>query len=63
MTGVGTVLADDPHALVGERVAIIGAGGIGTDIAHMLSEHDGFYERYGFEGPDTSLYGMYLKKW
>ena len=23
----------------------------------------GFYERHGFEGPDTSLYGMYLKKW
>jgi hypothetical protein len=23
----------------------------------------GFYERHGFEGPDTGLYGMYLKKW
>jgi ribosomal protein S18 acetylase RimI-like enzyme/predicted enzyme related to lactoylglutathione lyase len=23
----------------------------------------GFYERHGFEGPETSLYGMYLKKW
>jgi GNAT superfamily N-acetyltransferase len=23
----------------------------------------GFYERHGFDGPDTSLYGMYLKKW
>ena len=45
------LLAEDPHALVGERVAIIGAGGIGTDIAHMLSEHDGFYERYGLEPP------------
>jgi GNAT superfamily N-acetyltransferase len=22
----------------------------------------GFYERHGFEGPDTGLYGMYLKK-
>jgi GNAT superfamily N-acetyltransferase len=22
----------------------------------------GFYERHGFEGPDTSLYGMFLKK-
>jgi GNAT superfamily N-acetyltransferase len=22
----------------------------------------GFYEQHGFEGPDTSLYGMYLKK-
>jgi 2,4-dienoyl-CoA reductase (NADPH2) len=45
------LLADDPLALVGERVAIIGAGGIGTDVAHMLSEHDGFYERYGLEPP------------
>ena len=35
------LLAEDPPALVGERVAIIGAGGIGTDVAHMLSEHDG----------------------
>ena len=26
-----------PLALVGERIAIIGAGGIGTDVAHMLS--------------------------
>jgi GNAT superfamily N-acetyltransferase len=23
----------------------------------------GFYERHGFEGPETSLYGMYQKKW
>ena len=45
------LLAEDPLALVGERVAIIGAGGIGTDVAHMLSEHDGFYERYGLEPP------------
>ncbi len=45
------LLAEDPLALVGERVAIIGAGGIGTDIAHMLSERDGFYERYGLEPP------------
>jgi GNAT superfamily N-acetyltransferase len=22
----------------------------------------GFYERHGFEGPETSLYGMFLKK-
>jgi 2,4-dienoyl-CoA reductase (NADPH2) len=45
------LLAEDPLAHVGERVAIIGAGGIGTDVAHMLSEHDGFYERYGLEPP------------
>jgi GNAT superfamily N-acetyltransferase len=23
----------------------------------------GFYERHGFEGPETGLYGMFLKKW
>jgi len=45
------LLAEDPFALVGERVAIIGAGGIGTDVAHMLSHEDGFYERYGLEPP------------
>ena len=49
------LLADDPLALVGERVAIIGAGGIGTDVAHMLSEHDGFYDRYGLEPPVAAL--------
>jgi 2,4-dienoyl-CoA reductase (NADPH2) len=46
------LLAPDPRALVGERVAIIGAGGIGTDVAHMLSVGDeSFYERYGLEPP------------
>lgn len=46
------LLARDPLALVGERVAIIGAGGIGTDVAHLLSEGaSGFYERYGLEPP------------
>ncbi|HET9093691.1 MAG TPA: FAD-dependent oxidoreductase [Solirubrobacteraceae bacterium] len=45
------LLAEHPAALVGRRVAIIGAGGIGTDIAHLLSAHDGFYERYGLEPP------------
>jgi len=44
--------APDPRALVGERVAIIGAGGIGTDVAHLLSAvGEGFYERYGLEPP------------
>ncbi len=46
------LLADDPHALVGERVAIIGAGGIGTDIAHLLTVgSESFYERYGLQLP------------
>ncbi len=43
--------AEDPRGVVGERVAIIGAGGIGTDIAHMLSESEGFYARYALEPP------------
>jgi 2,4-dienoyl-CoA reductase (NADPH2) len=43
--------ADDPLSMVGGRVAIIGAGGIGTDVAHMLSERGGFYERYGLAPP------------
>jgi 2,4-dienoyl-CoA reductase (NADPH2) len=46
------LLADDPLSMVGERVAIIGAGGIGTDIAHLLSAGGlSFYERYGLEPP------------
>ena len=46
------LLAEDPLALVGERVAIIGAGGIGTDVAHMLSAGgESFYEHYGLEPP------------
>jgi 2,4-dienoyl-CoA reductase (NADPH2) len=50
------LLADDPLSMVGERVAIIGGGGIGTDIAHLLSSGGdsgvgGFYERYALEPP------------
>ncbi|HTW13362.1 MAG TPA: FAD-dependent oxidoreductase [Solirubrobacteraceae bacterium] len=48
------LLADDPLALLdGGAVAIIGAGGIGVDVAHMLSEAGGaqepqaFYARHG----------------
>jgi 2,4-dienoyl-CoA reductase (NADPH2) len=48
------LLASDPRALVGERVAIIGAGGIGTDVAHMLSfGGESFYERYGLVPPSA----------
>ena len=36
----------------GERVAIIGAGGIGVDIAHLVSHRDvDFYAAYGLEPP------------
>ncbi|MGH2836583.1 MAG: FAD-dependent oxidoreductase, partial [Solirubrobacteraceae bacterium] len=48
------LLAENPRALVGEQVAIIGAGGIGTDVAHMLSIGDeSFYERYALEPPSV----------
>ena len=48
------LLASDPLAMVGERVAIIGAGGIGTDVAHLLSSGaTGFYERYELEPPSV----------
>jgi 2,4-dienoyl-CoA reductase (NADPH2) len=36
----------------GERVAIIGAGGIGVDVAHLVSHRDGdFYTAYGLDPP------------
>jgi 2,4-dienoyl-CoA reductase (NADPH2) len=36
----------------GERVAIIGAGGIGVDVAHLVSHRDGdFYAAYGLDPP------------
>ncbi len=36
----------------GERVAIIGAGGIGVDVAHLVSHRDvEFYATYGLEVP------------
>jgi 2,4-dienoyl-CoA reductase (NADPH2) len=34
----------------GSSVAIIGAGGIGVDVAHLLSRRGGFYARYGLRG-------------
>ncbi len=45
------LLSEYPYALVGDRVAILGAGGIGTDIAHMLCGERDFYERYGLTPP------------
>ncbi len=35
---------------VNGSVAIIGAGGIGVDVAHLLSHRGGFYARYGLRG-------------
>ena len=36
----------------GERVAIIGAGGIGVDVAHLVSHRDvDFYASYGLDPP------------
>ncbi len=54
------LMADDPLSLVGERVAIIGAGGIGVDVAHLLSEgtllreRGPFEKRYGLEQPTAT---------
>jgi 2,4-dienoyl-CoA reductase (NADPH2) len=45
------LLAEEPRELVGERVVILGAGGIGTDIAHMLCAERDFYTRYGLRPP------------
>jgi 2,4-dienoyl-CoA reductase (NADPH2) len=38
----------------GSSVAIIGAGGIGVDVAHLLSHRGGFYARYGLRGERPS---------
>jgi 2,4-dienoyl-CoA reductase (NADPH2) len=45
------LLAENPWELAGERVVILGAGGIGTDIAHMLCAERDFYSRYGLNPP------------
>jgi 2,4-dienoyl-CoA reductase (NADPH2) len=40
----------------GERVAIIGAGGIGVDVAHLVSHRDAdFYSAYGLDPPGRRL--------
>jgi len=50
------LLAEEPLSMVGQRVAIIGAGGIGTDVAHLLSsDRGGFYDRYELEPPSPML--------
>jgi 2,4-dienoyl-CoA reductase (NADPH2) len=47
----------------GERVAIVGAGGIGVDVAHLLShpvdsdERASFYARYRLAPPDAKTHG------
>ena len=38
----------------GSSVAVIGAGGIGVDVAHLLSHRGGFYARYGLRGERPS---------
>jgi 2,4-dienoyl-CoA reductase (NADPH2) len=38
----------------GSSVAVIGAGGIGVDVAHLLSHHGSFYARYGLRGERPS---------
>jgi 2,4-dienoyl-CoA reductase (NADPH2) len=50
------LLLGEPHVAVGESVAIIGAGGIGVDVAHRLSHRPAadprraFYAEYGLAG-------------
>jgi 2,4-dienoyl-CoA reductase (NADPH2) len=41
----------DPWELVGERVAVIGGGGIGVDVAHLLSFNasESFYAHHGLD--------------
>jgi len=63
---VGLPGADLPHVVSyaellraggvwGESVAIIGAGGIGVDVAHLVSHHNvDFYAAYGLEPPGSS---------
>jgi GNAT superfamily N-acetyltransferase len=56
--GIGTALME---ALMGHFLrATPPKSSIGLFTGRNLA---GFYERHGFEGPDTSLYGMYFKKW
>jgi GNAT superfamily N-acetyltransferase len=56
--GIGTALME---AVMGHfRRATPRQSSMGLFTGRNLA---GFYERHGFEGPDTSLYGMYLKKW
>lgn len=58
------VLRDEVH--VGQRVAIVGAGGIGFDVAHYITEErddsrdelDAFYRRWGVDGTYTSRGGV-----
>jgi GNAT superfamily N-acetyltransferase len=55
--GIGTALME---AVMGYfRRATPRKSSIGLFTGRNLA---GFYERHGFEGPDTSLYGMFLKK-
>lgn len=45
------------------RVAIVGAGGIGVDLAHLLThEPDDFFERYGVQIPSAVPYAAHVGK-
>jgi GNAT superfamily N-acetyltransferase len=56
--GIGTALMEAVMGYFGRETPRHASLGLftGRNLA-------GFYERHGFEGPDTSLYGMFLKKW
>jgi GNAT superfamily N-acetyltransferase len=55
--GIGTALLEAVMSYF--RRATPGHSSLGLFTGRGLA---GFYERHGFEGPDTSLYGMFLKK-
>jgi GNAT superfamily N-acetyltransferase len=56
--GIGTALMEAVMAYF--RRATPRRSSLGLFTGRNLA---GFYERHGFEGPDTGLYGMYLKNW
>jgi GNAT superfamily N-acetyltransferase len=56
--GIGTALLE--AVIDWFRRATPGLASLGLFTGRNLA---GFYERHGFEGPDTALYGMYQKKW
>ncbi len=51
------------RVVVGEAVAIIGAGGIGFDVATLLAhaEAEDWYQQWGIDISDTSAYGLLAK--
>jgi len=55
--GIGT-------ALMNAAVEFIAASGAGPALTYLFTgaARSGFYHRFGFEGPETWLYGMSAKR-